>query len=54
MQTFLLLRRKVLDFKNDRVNFLVQQAVGILQRVEFAFARRNRDFLFAQFRLRLL
>ena len=54
LQTFLLLRGEALHFKNDRLDFLVQQTVGIFQRLEFAFARGNGDFLFAQFRLRLL
>ena len=54
LQTFLLLRGEALDFKNHRLDFLVQQPVGILQRVELAFARGDGDFLLAQFRLRLL
>ena len=54
LQAFLLLRGQALDFKNDRLDFLVQQPVGILQRVEFALARGDGDFLLAQFRLRLL
>ena len=54
LQTFLLLRGEALDFKNDRLDFLVQQPVGILQRVELALARGDGDFLLAQFRLRLL
>ena len=54
LQTFLFLRGEALNFKNDRLNFLVQQPVGILQRVELAFARGDGDFLLAQFRLRLL
>ena len=54
LQTFLFLRGEALDFKNHRLDFLVQQPVGILQRVELAFARGDGDFLLAQFRLRLL
>jgi hypothetical protein len=54
LQAFLFLRRQALDFKNHRLNFLVQQPVRILQRVELAFARGNGHFLLAQFRLRLL
>ena len=51
---FLLLRGEALDFVNDRVDFLVQHALGILQRLELAFVRGDGDFLRAQFRLRLL
>ena len=54
LRAFLFLRGEALDFKNDRLDFLVQQPVGILQRVELAFARGDGDFLLAQFRLRLL
>src|ERR1035437_2116100 len=54
LQTFLLLRGKTLHFKYDCLDFLVQQAVGILQRLELALARGNGNFLLAQFRLRLL
>ena len=54
LRAFLFLRGQALDFKNHRLDFLVQQPVGILQRVEFAFARGDGHFLLAQFRLRLL
>ena len=54
LQTFLLLRRETLDFKNHRLNFLMQQTVGVLQRLELAFARGDGDFLHAQLRLRRL
>src|ERR1035437_7745013 len=51
LQTFLLLRGKTLHFKHDRLDFLVEQAVGILQRLELALARGNGNFLLTQFRL---
>ena len=51
---FLFLRGEALDFVNDGVDLLVQQAAGILQRIELALARGDGDFLLAQFVLRLL
>ena len=54
LQPFLFLRGQALDLINDRINLLVQQALGILQRVELAFVRGDGDFLGAQLGLRLL
>ena len=54
LQAFLLLRGQALNLINDRVDLLVQQPLGILQRVELAFVRGDGDFLGAQFGLRLL
>ena len=54
LQAFLFLRGQALDLINDRVDLLVQQALGILQRVELAFVRGDGHFLGAQFGLRLL
>ena len=51
---FLLLGGQALDLVNDGVDLLVQQALGILQRIELAFARGDGHFLGAQFGLRLL
>ena len=47
-------RGEALNFKNDRLNFLMQQPVGILQRVELAFACGNGDFAGTQLRLGLM
>ena len=54
LQAFLLLRGQALDFINHGVDLLMQQALGILQCVEFAFMRGDGDFLRPQFGLRLL
>ena len=54
LQPFLFLRGQALNLINDRVDLLVQQALGILQRVELAFVRGDGHFLGAQFGLRLL
>ncbi len=54
LQTFLLLCGEALHFKHDGLDLLVEQTVGILQRLEFTFTRGDGDFLHAQFRLRLL
>ena len=51
---FLLLRGEALNFVNDGVDLLVQDALGILQRLELAFVRGDGDFLSAQFSLGLL
>ena len=42
------------DLEHDGLNLLAQQAGGILQRLELAFARGDGHFLLAQFGLRLL
>ena len=54
LQPFLFLGGQALNFINDRVNLLVQQPLGILERVELAFMRGDGHFLGAQFDLRLL
>ena len=45
---------KALDLVNDGVDFLMQKALGILQREEFPFPRCNRHFLCAQLGLGVL
>ena len=54
LQPFLLLGGQALDFVNDGIDLLVQQALRVLQRVELAFVGGNGHFLGAQFGLRLL
>ena len=51
---FLFLRGQALNLVNDGVDLLVQQALGILQRIELAFVRGDGHFLGAQLGLRLL
>ena len=43
-----------MHLEHYRFNLLIQQTIGILQRLELAFARGDGDFLHAQLRLRLL
>jgi len=54
LQPFLFLRGQALNLINNRINLLVQQPLGIVERVELAFMRGDGHFLRAQFNLRLL
>ena len=54
LQPFLLLGGQALNFVDDRVDLLVQQALRVLQRVELAFVGGDGHFLGAQFGLGLL
>ena len=54
LRAFGFLRREAFHLEHHRVNALVQEAIGIVQRIELALARGDGDFLLAQFHLRLL
>ena len=54
LQPFLFLRGQALNLVDDGINLLMEQSLGILQRIELAFVSSNRHLLGTQFDLRLL